>query len=79
MLTRTWPYGTAKRVKVLAVEFAMANGRRVRVMACEELGDTSEAHIIVGDDGDDAAAGEFGMIVFRQGGPTGGYWRYEHG
>lgn len=77
MQTRTWPYGTAKRVQVLDVAFCLIRNVRTRVLTCVELEGEREAHILVGDGGDEAVSMDVGYIVFRQGGPTGGYWRYE--
>jgi hypothetical protein len=71
MLTRTWPHGTRKRVQVLSAEKIGTT----RILACLELEGAKEGYIL--DAGDPAAEGDFGQIVFCQGGPTGSYWRYE--
>lgn len=73
MKTRTWPYGTRKSVEVLGVE----SFRGSRVLICAEVAGDREGHVIVGELGDEARAGDMGEIVFCQGGPAGGYWRYK--
>ncbi|MDE2102053.1 MAG: hypothetical protein KGL39_32705 [Patescibacteria group bacterium] len=73
--TRTWPYGTRKKVEVLAIDFV----RGVRVLTCVELtspGETPEGFILMGDDGDAAKEGDIGEIVFCEG-QAGAYWKYE--
>jgi hypothetical protein len=73
MHKRTWPYGTRKRVQVLSV----STTRFGRVVACAELDGEREGFILMGGSPDVAKEGDVGTIVFCQGGPTGGYWRYE--
>jgi len=75
---KTWPYGTRKPVKVIESHpnCKLPGGKKCRVLLCAELPEQREAHLIVGDGGDPAAAGDVGTIVFCRGGATGGYWRY---
>lgn len=71
MLTRTWPYGTTKPVQILSVSVT----RFARIVTCAELDGDREGFVLMGGSHDQAKEG--GTIVFCQGGPTGGYWRYE--
>ena len=72
MKTRTWPYGTKIKVKVLHVEGP--------VMICVDPV-ANEGYIIVDgyDDEDQAKRHDMGEIEFTEGGPTGGHWRYRKG
>ena len=75
LLTRTWPYGTRKRVKVLSIEFL----KGMRIMACQEVDGAQEGFILMeGPNAVATAEGEIGEIVFCQGGERGAHWRY-HG
>lgn len=72
MLCRTWPYGTVKKVKVEDVK-RVSNGKSWLVM-CIGI-DDNEGYMLLGEL-DGAVKNETGEIVFTQGGPTGGYWKY---
>jgi hypothetical protein len=67
MNTRTWPYGTQKRVKVTHVSG--------HCLVCIDEGD--EVHMLIGIDTDGAKTSDVGIITFTQGGPMGGYWKFE--
>ena len=68
MLTRTWPYGTKKRVLVLDNDTG--------TLICTDS--AGEGYIIVGGYADEHTAkpGDKGTITFTAGGPTGGHWVY---
>ena len=71
--TRTWPYGTRKNVTVINSGLARAG----RVVLARETG-TCEVFILVqGLEVWSPATDCEGVIVFSEGGPTGGYWRFE--
>lgn len=68
MIKRTWPYGTKKRVEVIHVE--------PKVLG---LVDQQREGYLLALHGLDPlpVKGDQGIITFTQGGPTGGYWKYE--
>ena len=69
VVKRTWQYGTRKAVKVI-----QPPSRRVIVVA-EVAG--KEAFILVGDHPIPLPALHArGIIEFKPGGPTGGYWEW---
>lgn len=65
--TRTWPYGTQKRVRVLGVEPAM----------CMIVSDGIEGYVLVDAIPEGVQDGDAGTITFTEGGPLGGYWKFE--
>lgn len=67
--TKTWPYGTQRRAKVLDV--VTRRGGRTLIVG----DDANEAHILVGT-GSQGSKGDEGVIEFLQGGPMGGYWKF---
>jgi hypothetical protein len=72
---RTWPYGTRKRVRVVASETV----RDTRMIAATEVGPgTVEGFVLIqrADAGAPAVDAECD-IVFTAGGPMGGHWRFE--
>jgi hypothetical protein len=77
--TRTWPYGTVKRVQVMEVITKV--GASVAAIICAEIVEQEkpEAFILmmrpelVGH----TRKGDQGTITFRPGGPTLGYWDYQ--
>lgn len=77
MITRTWPYGTRKQVKVL--DRGRDDGRPFLIAG--ELPNFVELFVLVFDrshaDALAAKIGDAGEITFTAGGPTGGYWDYE--
>ncbi len=64
--TRTWPYGTQKTVTVVHSE--------KNALVCREDA-TSEGFVLLGQG--DVREGMPGTITFLEGGPTGGYWKFE--
>lgn len=65
---RTWPYGTKKNVEVVDVAGS--------VLAL--IDDNEEGFLLMWPQVESAPAkGDRGMITFTEGGPTGGYWKYE--
>jgi hypothetical protein len=71
--TRTWPYGTTKRVKVLN---AVRNPRYVGLIChCDEDG---EGYVLTMRRPfyEEVQDGDAGTITFKEGGPTGGYWEF---
>lgn len=64
-IVRTWPYGTEKKVKVEYASNAL--------IICVE---GNEAFLLVRHaDIEIPCAGAEVVIVFMEGGPTGGYWK----
>lgn len=78
METKTWPYGTKRRARVLKANWR-PEGLDPRAPAGMLLMDNlDEAHICVGSAADsDAKEGDTGLLTFTQGGPTGGYWQFK--
>jgi hypothetical protein len=76
MHLRTWPYGTKYEVRVLRKDSAIVDGKRVHVTALSNL-ELNEAFVLIEDQENPANVGEFGVITFTRGGPTGGHWKYE--
>jgi len=68
MTTKTWPYGTQRRGEILYVDGYF--------LAVKD--DCKEGHIL-GWTGHDKnlKVGDRGLLTFTQGGPTGGFWRFE--
>jgi hypothetical protein len=71
---KTWPYGTRKRVKVLSV-MPVLNSGSTHVLMCLCEAD-SEGFALIRSGAFEAKAGDRGIITFKHGGPTGGYWDY---
>jgi len=69
MLQRTWEYGTKKRVEVLRVLGNAPSARSFFVAT-----DGEEGFILAGIDVSKVKKGQTVTIVFKKGGPTGGYW-----
>jgi len=77
MQTRTWPYGTTKRVTVFAFNRCNHKGKRCTVLACTG-DDDKEAYLLVnGPEEPPQTKGTKGTITFTQGGPRGGYWKFQ--
>ena len=76
MKSRTWPYGTEKKVRVINKE-RLANGL---LLILVETDPPKEGHVCIYDDqhleAKAAQPNEKGIITFTKGGPTGGYWDY---
>src|SRR5688572_3217444 len=72
---RTWTYYTQKNVTVVSVE-PVANSGDTYLLACVEK-ETREGFVLLRRGVPDAKAGDRGVITFKPGGPTGGYWDYE--
>jgi hypothetical protein len=68
MITKTWPYGTKRRGKVVAIEGPLQ---------CIE-GEDREGYIQqINFSGDPSAKeGDWGTLTFTKGGPTGGFWKF---
>ena len=77
MLEMTWPYGTKRKAKVLEARTAKMRGAPISVIVCED--ENGEGHILAGTDSEECKAGDYGFVVFTNGGPKGGYWRFTHG
>ncbi len=73
MRSKTWPYGTKKQVTVLNV----TQTKNLVGMACTE-DDSGEgfALLLNTTSARNAKPGDSGVITFKPGGPTGGYWDY---
>lgn len=65
--SRTWLYGTEKKVTV--------RGVARRFIICVD--DSHEGYVLLGTDSDGAEEGDTGIITFTQGGPFGGYWKFK--
>ena len=79
MNTRTWAYGTTRRVEVVSI----ARLGKVLCVGCVEVaakaGADREGFVLIdGEDGfpDSLAEGVHRTIVFVAGGPTGGHWTF---
>jgi len=69
LATRTWPYGTRKKVEVIGIESG--------ALVCAALDGGREGYVLFGRGNALADVGDTGEIVFCEGGPMGGYWKYE--
>ena len=71
---RTWPYGTQYQVVILQA----SKMRTSTMLLCMHA---DEAFVLVLPHTHDAARSakenDVGVITFKEGGPTGGYWDYE--
>lgn len=70
---KTWPYGSTRHAEVVSVE---ESGTRLgKIVALkDELG---EGHVLIGPSSSDPCEPtDRGVLVFTQGGPTGGFWRF---
>lgn len=65
---KTWPYGTIKKVVVEAVE----GGQYLVVKG-------AEGFLLLGIDPMDVEPGDHAEIIFKEGGPSGGYWDFVRG
>ncbi|MDE2096155.1 MAG: hypothetical protein KGL39_02845 [Patescibacteria group bacterium] len=74
MQTKTWPYGTQKRVELLDSRITKIKGVGFQIV----VDDQKEAFVLMGESCCDftAEVGSRGVITFMQGGPTGGYWKF---
>jgi len=80
LITRTWPYGTKKRVKI--VDWRVANDEqlgRVVMALCEHIDESEMTVCLISIEAVRAMTfipdtGQLRVIEFRQGGPTGGHW-----
>lgn len=80
MQTRTWPYGTVKHVTVLKFSRCHAFGKPCTVTAVieDKQCKCGEGFMLVdGPDEPERAPGTRGTITFTEGGPTGGYWKFQ--
>jgi len=73
--TRTWTYGTQKNVTVVSNE-PISNSGDTYFLNCLEK-ETGEGFVLIRRGKSDAKPGDRGVITFKPGGPTGGYWEYE--
>lgn len=77
IVTKTWPYGTTRKAKVLKANWRPPGLDPRASAATYLLDDQGEAHVCVGPTGDlSAKEGDHGTLTFTQGGPTGGYWKF---
>ena len=74
MESRTWPYGTTKNVKVTMRQTGKHKGLSISVIIVFDEAE-KESYILVGDRSG-AKVGDVGVITFKEGGPTGGYWEF---
>jgi hypothetical protein len=75
MKTRTWPYGTTREGTVMRV-LKSGSGRNYPVYVIAD--DHSEGHVVFGQNIEpEPEVGTRGTLTFVQGGPTGGYWKFE--
>lgn len=70
MLSRTWAYGTTKRAKILD-RFETRGGFELLIA----IDSDNEGHVLFGTHSS-GEKGDEGRIVFTQGGPAGGYWKF---
>jgi hypothetical protein len=77
MMLRTWAYGTKRKAEILDRSRQRINGELVDVLIVRD--DQGEAHVLVGTRSGDGRPGDVGTITFTNGGPMGGYWRFEKG
>jgi hypothetical protein len=68
MNTRTWPYGTKRKAKVVDSNYV--------VLVLEDAENKEEAYVLV-NPGTVYAPGTEGELTFTKGGPTGGHWEFE--
>jgi len=74
---RSWPFGTVKQVQFLSHELARHNGKPCSLSVVMEPA-TKEAYLLVnGPDEPSYPEGTPGTITFLNGGPLGGYWKFE--
>ena len=67
MIARTWPYGTTIEV---TVKYVISSGSSQSIICVDAK---NEAYVLIGER-TTAKPGENRSIIFREGGPTGGYW-----
>lgn len=65
--TRTWPYGMQKRVIVIEQQ-----GPSILIVA-----DGTEGFVLIDSIPAGILPGDVGSITFTEGGPLGGYWKFE--
>jgi hypothetical protein len=63
-----------KKVTVITAGRLSSTGRFM--LACKD-DETGEGYVLLQRGPVGAKAGDLGVITFKQGGPTGGYWVYE--
>lgn len=68
-VTASYPYGTTKKVTVIAVSEA-----KIRIVFVEPDGDSHSAFVLIAED-TPCAPGDRAVITFTQGGPVGGHWK----
>lgn len=73
MTGRTWPYGTTRKA---TVEEVIKERKCVFMVLTDETG---EGHLLMDGPGqyEGLHGGDTGTLTFTQGGPLGGYWRFE--
>jgi hypothetical protein len=64
-------YGTTRRATLKHCDVSPFGGQCLTLV--DEL---NECHIIVGHASDAGKPGDTGTLIFTEGGPTGGYWRF---
>ena len=83
--TRTWPYGTKKRVEVLGFAQGISKDTQLHVeplksmkfcITCECEIREPEGFILTGVSFEGIATGETYEIEFKKGGPLGAYWDF---
>jgi len=70
-LSRTWPYGTRRTVRIIT-----STPELNLIIAVDAMTPDSEqeGYILIGEP-DTAEIGDVRTIEFREGGPTGGHWK----
>jgi hypothetical protein len=76
MEQRTWPYGTKKNVTIIGFEFLRNPGNIILTCGEEESEEKFILMLRTPHDAERASVGDRGVISFKPGGPTGGYWDY---
>ena len=76
VIQKTWPYGTKRRGTVQSIDYYEQQLRCRPIQLI--LDDQNEGHVLVGAVACDttAKAGYVGTLVFTEGGPTGGFWKF---
>jgi len=79
MHTRTWPFGTTKPVIVLERKAARHKGHPIEVLLVKEIVTElkpNEAFVLIQKPTGIGDPGDRGIIIFTEGGPSGGYWEF---
>lgn len=76
--TRTWPYGTKKHVEIISYDMPDDPMMKTLPIIVAKDHNSGEGFLLIGDKGaDESKVGDLGTITFTQGGPLGGYWKFE--